>query len=958
MRQEDPVGMVVVSSDGTRAATVSGSGRRSALPSLDAGSVTVWNLADGRRSVIENLGGRGGIVEFILPSGTNLLGVGYEYGSVVFHDVSTAAVRSEVKFDRRCCLARVALSTDNRMIAVAFADGGDTGSEVRIVDLDTGRERLAVTAPGTKRHHVQDIAFSPDGRAVALATWSSDQPPVTCVWDVGTGRQRFALSADQTGSATLLTFAPDGRMLATGGADGGVRLWETTTGVLRNLLGHHHAQVWALGFSADGRTLATAGEDGTMRLWDARTPADTVPTPQRFVDVEAMAFSRDGKRVATGTADGVLAVYATGSVTLLRSVQAHATAIESIAFSSDGALLASSARDGTITVRDASTFAERAAFRGQASGDAALSFDGASILYFGRDRESGPGRIQEWALSSRGSARWSDKATIVAVSADGRRIATIGGYEDGSGHCELKVRTRGDIVGRVMTRCKDASTHFTDAALSPDGRYLAVGGPDLPLSGASDASRSISGVLIYDLESSRPPVHLALEVRHTYEALLADVVFSPDGRLLATASVADRVKGQDARGVAINVWSVPDGRHVKTFVQPDDDVCRGSHGAVCARTLRFSPDARALHFLRGGGNETELVRLDLAGGERRARLVRSSRIGVMEFFAEGMFATMTAHGDAPVLWDAVRVQPIRAVGERRATMADVAFHDDGVVAATIESDNILDPTVRFWNITKGEPLRLPATAPVAADRVTFSADGRFVALERQDHLAIRELDGWRQLAAVDGLTRIGQFTWSIGRPAFALDGRLVAVSTSTSVVLQSTSGESPGRLPGKTVAALSPDGTRIAINDCPELHVLDVPSGRPRAQLHSEKFCVRRAAFSPDGTTIVTIAGQARLWRADNGREVVELEGFSAEDAAVAFSPDGKTLATGGANANVDLWNPQNGRRLLTLTAGAPITALAFSSDGATLAAVTPTHVRLWRAALTVSPQVQAAGTR
>ena len=475
-------------------------------------------------------------------------------------------------------------------------------------------------------------------------------------------------------------------MFTTGGADGGVRLWETTTGVLRNLLGHHHARVWALGFSADGRTLASAGENGTMRLWDAQTPADTVPTPQRFVDVEAMAFSRDGKRVATGREDGVLAVYATGSVTLLRSMQAHATAIESIAFSPDGELLASSARDGTITVRDASTFAERATFRGQAGDYAALSFDGASILHFGRDSESGPGRIQEWALSSGGSARWSDKAIIVAVSADGRRIATIGGYEDGSGHCELKVRTRGDIAGRVMTRCKEASPHFTAAALSPDGRYLAVGGPDLLVSGASDAARSISGVLIYDLESSRPPVRLALEVRHTYEQILADVVFSPDGRLLATASVADRVEGQDARGVAINVWSVPDGRRVKTFVQPYDAVCGGSPGAVCARTVRFSPDARALHFLRGRNPETELVRLDLAGGERRARLVLGSRIDVMEFFAEGMFATLTAHGDAPVLWDAVRVQPVRAVGERRANMADVTFNDDGVVAATIDSD--------------------------------------------------------------------------------------------------------------------------------------------------------------------------------------------------------------------------------------------------------------------------------
>ncbi len=114
--------------------------------------------------------------------------------------------------------------------------------------------------------------------------------------------------------------------------------------------------------------------------------------------------------------------------------------------------------------------------------------------------------------------------------------------------------------------------------------------------------------------------------------------------------------------------------------------------------------------------------------------------------------------------------------------------------------------------------------------------------------------------------------------------------------------------------------------------------------------CIGVAAFSPDGSTIVTATSggadqaDARLWRVDSGRLITRLDGYVADDAIVTFSPDGRTLAAVGADGGIDLWNPVNGRRLLTLRGGRPITALAFSPSGSTLAAVSGDHVQLWRA--------------
>jgi WD40 repeat protein len=83
---------------------------------------------------------------------------------------------------------------------------------------------------------------------------------------VGSGQVRSTLPGHDRGTRCV-AFAPDGLVLATGGDDGLMRLWEVMTGRERVGVEWHLDSVCSVAFAPDGLTVATGSFDGTAKLW-------------------------------------------------------------------------------------------------------------------------------------------------------------------------------------------------------------------------------------------------------------------------------------------------------------------------------------------------------------------------------------------------------------------------------------------------------------------------------------------------------------------------------------------------------------------------------------------------------------------------------------------------------------------------------------------------------------------
>jgi len=249
----------------------------------------------------------------------------------------------------------LAFSPDSRYLATGTGDG-----TVKIWDVASGRTLQALVS---HRPIVMRVAFSPDGRYLAMAGEDVTLLQASTWQEV----RSFAHSG------ACLAFSRDSRLLATGGGDGKVRLWDVATGrEIRNFPGDKFS-VKAVALSPDGRYLAAGGIEGAVTLWNLAT-GGSIPARTGGPQVEAVAFSPAGGYLASGSRDRTVRLWDVESGRAVKTLTGHAHWVTALAFSPDGKYLVSGSWDNALKLWDVASGRELRTLTGHSGGVMAVTF--------------------------------------------------------------------------------------------------------------------------------------------------------------------------------------------------------------------------------------------------------------------------------------------------------------------------------------------------------------------------------------------------------------------------------------------------------------------------------------------------------------------------------------------------------------------------------------------------------
>jgi WD40 repeat protein len=563
-------------------------------------------------------------------------------------------------------LDSLAFSPDRRWLAGCGLDGG------LVWDLETGH------AVKVLKGATNSIAFSPDGRWVVAGDGLGDGKSFFLrIWKVGTWEETNAIVVGSTGlqSVTSLVITADSKHVISGHENGGLRVWDISTGQEINakqvyvfdLQKEGRKAINWLSMSLDGRFIASGNTKAEVNIWNAATLEQLSVPIDYNKNMAVLALSPDGSQLALADSDPktgslpFVKVIEVPSGRNMRQLGSFTPAVTSVAFSPDDRWLAIG---GSVGVQ----------FWEVATGQ----------MLHGLGANSG----SIWTLSYRPDSKQ------LATSHYGDRVSI---WESVSGREVKNVSSgaSGGAWGRSI-------------AYSPDGRNLAMSWKSLR---ANSFVVMDAGVQILDAATGQETRTLKGDT--TRESL--GIAFSPDGKTLASSHGFDKT---------LKVWNVASGRQLFTLPAPQGSWEMGK--PVFSQNGRFlvasvyngDDDKSVLKWATRvwDANSGQLVR-ELSGQPLPNYAFSPSKL---LFTRDSKRLLALSSYNAVDIWDFDDWKKLKTLGGHSGLVRDFSISPNETRVASAS-----DVSVRIWDLASGMLLATLIAPDKGREWLVVSPDGLF-----------------------------------------------------------------------------------------------------------------------------------------------------------------------------------------------------------------------------------------
>ena len=243
------------------------------------------------------------------------------------------------------------------------------------------------------------------------------------IWNAKTGEQLRSILAP---GQQVTSLASSEHVLLAGLSDGSLGLWQMDTGEKLGAFNEHDGPIWGATFLSGSKLFATVGQDTKVRLWDSSRGARNTWSDHKR-PVFAVAYSAHRRLLATAGADKTIKLWDERKRRLIRTYTGHTEDIRAVAISPDGQILASAGNDKTIILWSTTSEAPLKTMIGHANRIVSLDFspDGRMLASGSED-----GTVRLWDAAT-GALLNTYEGHVKAVRAvaflpDGHKLASAG----------------------------------------------------------------------------------------------------------------------------------------------------------------------------------------------------------------------------------------------------------------------------------------------------------------------------------------------------------------------------------------------------------------------------------------------------------------------------------------------------------------------------------------------------